>query len=144
MSLRYDRILREGDGPKTYGIEVCKSLQMPEEFLHDALRFRSLFTKGKDCESIAKKTNWNRSMVFDEVCALCDIPCYGKSEVHHIRERSESGSNYGNNLIVICTECHDNLHAKNIKLRKVATSKGGIATIYPSTGFRKGYWQRRE
>ena len=36
----YDRILRDGPGNNMYGLEVCKSLDMPQEFLDKAYEIR--------------------------------------------------------------------------------------------------------
>ena len=35
-ALVYDRILKDGSGESIYGLEVCKSLKMPTDFLRDA------------------------------------------------------------------------------------------------------------
>ena len=34
--LVYDRKLKEGPGQNMYGLEVCKALRLPEEFLNRA------------------------------------------------------------------------------------------------------------
>ena len=41
--LVYDRKLKEGSGPRIYGLEVCKSLHMKEEFLENAFRIRNKY-----------------------------------------------------------------------------------------------------
>ena len=38
--LVYDRILKDGPGNSNYGLEVCKSLSMPEDFLNRAHEIR--------------------------------------------------------------------------------------------------------
>ena len=39
--LVYDRKLHDGGGNHMYGLEVCKSLNLPEEFLELALKIRN-------------------------------------------------------------------------------------------------------
>ena len=39
-ALIYDRLLKDGPGNSTYGLEVCKSLSMPDDFLKRAYDIR--------------------------------------------------------------------------------------------------------
>jgi DNA mismatch repair protein MutS len=41
--LVYDRLLRDGPGNRMYGLEVCKSLYLPEDFLEEAYRIRTKY-----------------------------------------------------------------------------------------------------
>ena len=63
----------------------------------------------------------------------CEMCGQKGSEVHHLeyqQEADENGfighfhKNHPSNLINICEECHDKIHAENKKLRKVKTSAG--------------------
>ena len=39
-------------------------------------------------------------------------------ELHHVKEHVRGGKNTVNNLILLCSKCHDKIHAKKIKLPK--------------------------
>ena len=41
--LIYDRQLRNGPGESMYGLEVCKSLHLPEDFLANAHKLRNKY-----------------------------------------------------------------------------------------------------
>ena len=58
--------------------------------------------------------------------------CCGKRncrlEVHHIKFKSQSGTNNEENLITLCKECHDGVHASRIELKKKGIKKNiGLA-----------------
>ena len=42
-TLIYDRKLREGPGESMYGLEVCKSLLLPQDFLNEAYEIRKKY-----------------------------------------------------------------------------------------------------
>ena len=42
-TLLYDRKLKDGPGESMYGLEVCKSLHLPSDFLNKAHKFRIKF-----------------------------------------------------------------------------------------------------
>ena len=44
-TLVYDRRLREGGGEAMYGLEVCKSLDLPDQFLDRAYQIRNKYCK---------------------------------------------------------------------------------------------------
>ena len=57
-ALVYDRKLMDGPGNRMYGLEVCKSLHLPDDFLEQAYQIRSKYfpdTKGELSHSISKK-----------------------------------------------------------------------------------------
>lgn len=45
--------------------------------------------------------------VYEDKCAICGAPA---REVHHIRPRFLKGRNHPRNLILLCNECHDEVH----------------------------------
>lgn len=47
--------------------------------------------------------------IYDNKCAICGKPA---REVHHIRPRFLKGRNHPRNLILLCDECHDDVHRK--------------------------------
>jgi RRXRR protein/HNH endonuclease len=57
--------------------------------------------------------------------------CKGKSkdkrlEVHHIIFRSHNGSNEDANLLTLCKNCHDGLHAGTVTLKRTGKKKGNL------------------
>lgn len=119
--LLYDRKLKDGSGPRTYGLEVCKSLYMDESFLNLAYSIRNKYypdTKGvlsyTPCVYNANKL---RSM-----CEMCGSKM--SDETHHIHEQQFADNNgfigtfhknHKANLLSVCEECHDKIHAETNK-----------------------------
>lgn len=46
-------------------------------------------------------------VIYDDRCAICGAPA---REVHHIRPKHLKGRNHPRNLILLCNECHDEVH----------------------------------
>lgn len=128
--LVYDRTLRDGDGPRTYGIEVCRYLGMRDDFVTRALQMRQTLESGK-LGSAYKTARYNGSLLFDEVCEACGKPCVNSSEVHHIHHQAHHNKheiesmNLKNNLVVLCSACHDQVHASKLCIgKRTQTSTG--------------------
>lgn len=129
-TLIYDRTLRDGDGPKTYGIEVCKFLGMNDDFVKRALVVRQLLETGRT-ETTPKESKYNSKLLFDEVCEVCGAKCARSSEVHHIEQQAlfsnleSKKMNAVSNLVVLCEECHDKVHDGKLEIKgKRMTSRG--------------------
>jgi DNA mismatch repair protein MutS len=117
--LVYDRKLMDGPGTRMYGLEVCKYLQLPADFLEKAYEVRNKYfpeTKGILSFSVSKKYNSNK---IKGICESCGEKC--GEEVHHLLEQKYadkhgfimSGNvhkNHEANLMVLCNECHKNMH----------------------------------
>ena len=133
-TLVYDRKLKDGPGNNMYGLEVCKSLSLPQEFLDAAYEIRNKYhPEGSSILSL-KTSHFNAKKIVG-MCENC-----GKNpgqEVHHLqyqKDADESGVIYNSdgvfhknnlaNLITLCESCHDEIHKKGTKLKKVKTSKG--------------------
>lgn len=48
-------------------------------------------------------------IIYDGKCAICGKPAI---EVHHIRPKHLNGKNHPRNLILLCNDCHDEVHRK--------------------------------
>ena len=48
-------------------------------------------------------------VIYDDKCAICGKPA---REVHHIRPKHLKGKNHPRNLILLCNDCHDEVHRK--------------------------------
>ena len=136
-ALVYDRKLMDGPGNRMYGLEVCKSLYLPEEFLQQAYAIRKKYfpdSKGELSHSISK---YNASKIRG-LCEICNKEL--GSEIHHLYQQKDADEdgfiiredggvvhkNHPANLMSICEECHDSYHAneENLTLIRKKTSKG--------------------
>lgn len=48
-------------------------------------------------------------VIYDDKCAICGKPA---REVHHIRPKHLKGHNHPRNLILLCNDCHDEVHRR--------------------------------
>lgn len=121
--LVYDRKLREGPGESMYGLEVCKSLNLPDDFLQRAHDIRMKYnSRNKNILSL-KTSHFNSQKIVGN-CELCQNN--KASEVHHLQHQQsakkendyidniEANTNFHKNhianLINICDKCHKNIH----------------------------------
>ena len=128
----YERRLKEGQGSNIYGIEVCKSLDMPIIFMNNAEKIRKELLGINDKLIETKKSNYNTSLFMD-ICQVCNK---NKSEeTHHINYQSLSDDkgyfenfhkNSKHNLVNICKECHDKEHSGNIDIQGYKQTTEGI------------------
>jgi DNA mismatch repair protein MutS len=130
-ALVYDRRLLDGPGNRMYGLEVCKSLHLDDDFLDQAYRIRSkYFTKGELDHS---PSVYNASKI-KGICELCKSEM--GEEIHHLEPQVLSDKdgfigtfhkNHPANLLTVCSKCHDSFHSKNEKntvLIRKKTTKG--------------------
>lgn len=130
--LVYDRKLKDGPGTKTYGLEVCKSLYLNEEFLEQAYSIRNKYfpeTRGE----LSKTASVYNANKIRGICELCKTEI--AEETHHIVEQQTADNdgfighfhkNHKANLMSVCGNCHDKIHHDNsieVKQRK-KTTKG--------------------
>lgn len=129
--LVYDRKLREGSGPRIYGLEVCKSLYLEDDFLDLAYSIRGKYFPEARGELSNSPIMYN-SKKTRGICEICKTNM--GEEIHHLSPQKDADDdgfigtfhkNHKANLISICEECHDQLHReKNKKIVKKKTTKG--------------------
>ena len=130
--LIYDRKLKNGSGPRTYGLEVCKSLSMKNEFIEKAFQLRNKYFPENAGTLSNKKTKYNAAKIRG-MCELCKEAI--GTEIHHLEEQQDADENgfigsfhknHKANLVSICEKCHDDIHNGNKKApkRKKKTTKG--------------------
>ncbi|MFZ9719313.1 MAG: HNH endonuclease signature motif containing protein, partial [Chitinophagaceae bacterium] len=124
-TLIYNRKLKDGSGANVYGLEVCKSLSLPQDFLDSANEIRLKYnTEGKSMLSL-KQSRYNASKIVN-MCEKC-----GKNEgkeVHHLQHQADANEdgiitttdsvfhkNNLANLMTLCEKCHDEIHKKGLK-----------------------------
>jgi len=129
QQLVYDRILRNGPGETIYGLEVCKSLDLPIEFLHLANTIRQSYL---DINLVRDKKSKYSSHKYIDICSLCHKPA---KEIHHIKEQHKADhngfigvlhKNHPSNLIAVCDVCHDKIHDEVITVNGYQSTSNGI------------------
>jgi len=116
-SLVYDRKLKDGSGQRTYGLEVCKSLYLPESVLTQAYEIRKKYHPEFQGVLSHKVTQYNTKKVKD-ACELCGSN--DQLEIHHLQEQHKADEqgfidghfhkNHPGNLLTLCEKCHDSFH----------------------------------
>ena len=130
--LIYDRKLHQGSGSAIYGLEVCKAMDLPDEFIDIANSIRKELMNVDPEILSTKKSNYNSQLYMDK-CSIC-----GKEGVdtHHIKPQEDAdendfiGSMHKNtkgNLVVLCEECHQKTHHGNLQINGyLQTSDGSV------------------
>ena len=135
-ALEYDRKLKDGSGPKSYGLEVCKSLYLEDEFIDLAYQYRNKYYPENQATLVRDTTQYNAKKI-KGMCEICKKNI--GTEIHHLRHQQEADEhgfidnfhkNHKANLVSICEECHLNMHDHNNKtvVKKKKTTKGYILT----------------
>jgi DNA mismatch repair protein MutS len=117
--LVYDRLLKDGPGDNMYGLEVCKSLHLPTEFLDKAFEIRNKYFPEKAGTLDQKTSHYNAKKV-RSLCELCQKVL--STEIHHLemqQNADEDGfigtmhKNHKANLMALCEECHLKQHKQH-------------------------------
>jgi DNA mismatch repair protein MutS len=134
--LVYERKLKPGSGQANYGLEVCRSIHMPQTFLERANQIRLEICPLERGVEGYKKNSYSSKKIRTTECEVCgDLT----TEIHHLtpqefagkdgRIKNEASSfhkNHPANLICVCEKCHLNFH-KNMTSqghRRVKTTNG--------------------
>lgn len=128
--LVYDRSLRPGSGSSMYGLEVARAMDLPFEFMEQALQNRHRIL-GSRTQEEATSSAWNAAIVRRK-CEQCGNAM--QLEVHHVKPRAsatqgllEDGThmNHASNLMVICQACHDAIHAETLVVHPLQMTSDG-------------------
>ena len=127
--LIYDRKLKKGPGENMYGLEVCKSLDLPYIFLNRAHELRIKYTNNLlILDQKACKYNNNK---LKNICEICKRN--KGTEIHHLKHQKNAQNNiidqefyihHPANLINICETCHNYIHKNNKEHKIFKTSNG--------------------
>jgi DNA mismatch repair protein MutS len=135
-TLVYDRKLQEGAGESMYGLEVCKSLHLPDDFLENAnqirVKYRGVSTKTPTASILedSVQSRYNAAKL-RRLCELCEKA--RGTEVHHLQHQESADAdqfighihkNHPANLASICEDCHRDIHTTGTEHVKVKTGKG--------------------
>jgi DNA mismatch repair protein MutS len=151
-SLIYDRKLNDGSGSSLYGLMVAKSLGLPKEFI-DRANEMLLEITGQNKNIVEPKRSRYNGKVYVDSCSLCNkTKAETELQTHHIIEQSKaidnivqkieiiSGDNVSvgkmhknskDNLIVLCRDCHTNLHSQGMELETLTVPHGKIIRMRP-------------
>lgn len=134
--LVYDRTLRDGPGNNMYGLEVCKSLKLPDDFIEAAYCIRAKYNPESNSLLSLKESHFNVNKVMG-MCESCNKNM--AVETHHLQYQQDADNNglirreneglifhknKAANLMRLCEECHTKVHKQNVQYKKVKTTKG--------------------
>ena len=121
-----------------YGLEVCKSLNLPEAFLQRAHDIRMKYHPEKQNMLALSPTHFNAKKLVGN-CELCKKQ--KASEVHHLQHQKNASAsneyilntdgqnfhkNHVANLLNICENCHKKIHKAKEQHKVLKTSEGYI------------------
>ena len=109
--IMYDRKIKEGPGNNSYGLEVLKSFNFPDEFVKGAFKIRNKL-EGKNKLSLTKKKTKYNSKKLKGDCEFCKKKGV---DVHHLTPQEFAdkqgfikffNKNHAANLANVCKGCH--------------------------------------
>jgi DNA mismatch repair protein MutS len=112
--LVYDRLLRDGPGNNMYGLEVCKSLHMPTDFMDKAFELRNKYFPVVSGILSQPVSHYNANKIRG-ICEKCKTKM--STEIHHKLEQHRADTagyiegtaihkNHKANLMALCEACH--------------------------------------
>ena len=122
--LVYNRKLCKGPGCHRYGLEVCKSLKMPIEFMRIATSFRD------SNPILTRETSHFNAKKIRGRCEKCGKDA---TEIHHLQHQNAADNNgfigtfhknHRGNLFSVCESCHHAFHKDKVQHRNTKTSQG--------------------
>lgn len=131
-ALVYDRKLKDGSGSANYGLEVCRAIQMPSQFLERANQIRLELVPEEKIQT--KTTPYSAKRMKTTLCEQCHAKI--TTEVHHLTPQQFSEDSriqmdgqtfhkhHPANLISVCEQCHTKFHEVEFGHRRVKTTKG--------------------
>jgi DNA mismatch repair ATPase MutS len=138
--LIYSRKIQSGSGPNSYGILVCESMNLDDEFIMKAKEIRASMNSETqsytEIATLGSKYNTNKVIAMCEVCSN-----HIATDVHHINQQCDANQNgiindmengiFNKNklwnLVSLCKECHIGVHNVPSKLEiggYIKTSNG--------------------
>jgi DNA mismatch repair protein MutS len=132
--LVYDRKLKDGPGDNMYGLEVCKALNLPNDFLIRAHDIRMKYNPQNKNILSMNTSSFNKKKV-KGTCEMCETNM--GEDIHHLQYQNKAdefnfiGSFHKNhlaNLVNICKDCHNKIHKDKVEYKKQKTDEGYIFT----------------
>ena len=128
----YDRKIKEGPGNNSYGLEVLRSFDFPDEFVRGAFKIRNKLEGKNDITLKKKKTKYNAKKLKGD-CQFCQKKGV---DVHHLTPQQFAdkngfikyfNKNHAANLANVCERCHDYFTRKGIIHKRKRTIGGDVA-----------------
>jgi len=136
----FNRKLKEGRGSSIYGLEICKYLRLPEQFLKNAEKIRKQIMDISTNLIEPKKSRYNSNVIVSE-CSVCGFtPSKDEKplETHHIIYQKTQNEdehvkinetyfhkNTEHNLVPLCDTCHDKHHKGLIQIHGYIETTNG-------------------
>jgi len=147
--LIYDRKLVKGSGPAIYGLEVCKAMDLGNEFISLARKIQLEITNESHHLLSDKLSNYNKDIMMDK-CLICKQ----KSEhTHHINEQhladennmiNHFHKNSKHNLVPLCEPCHHKVHNENLRIYGYIQTSDGIKLNYEYINQEKAIQEKKK
>jgi DNA mismatch repair protein MutS len=122
--LVYDRLLRDGPGDRMYGLEVCKALHLPKDFLEHCYQLRTKYFPTARGALQHAASAYNAKKIRGR-CELCKVEM--STETHHVvpqhladadgyvtTDHGVFHKNHAANLQSVCEACHLKEHQKKL------------------------------
>ena len=122
QGLVYDAKLKPGSGVSCYGLEVCKSLYLDDEFMEQAYSIRKKYFPETQGLMSLKVSSYNSKKI-KTMCEMCNEKM--GEHIHHMNEQVNSNDdgfidhfhkNNVANLMSLCVECHNKIHKDNTQI----------------------------
>ena len=133
--LIYDRTLAPGSGSALYGLEVCRALDLPPEYLDRATVIRKQLAGWV----APHRSAYSADAAIDR-CAVCNGTA--GLEAHHIQPQASATATTNldvtGNLVCLCATCHDDHHGGRLVIqgwketsagRQLSWMKPGVVTM---------------
>ena len=114
--LVYDRILKDGLGSRSYGLEVARSMHLGSAFLDHAFALRNKYFP--ECRGVLSlPTSKYNTQKLRGICEQCGQNL--GTEIHHRLEQHQADDagfighvhkNHPANLMSVCENCHRKIH----------------------------------
>jgi DNA mismatch repair ATPase MutS len=134
--LEMGRTLTPGPGLQTYGLEVCRALDMGEAFLAAADAIRRVVLDegagegagegGAGGGPVRRRASRYNARVLVDRCGVCGNAA---QETHHIVPQAVADArvkNRAHNLVPLCTPCHDAVHAGRLRIDGFRATSDGV------------------
>jgi DNA mismatch repair protein MutS len=148
--LVYTRTLQPGNGPKSYGILVCETMDLDRDFILKAKEIRESMNTKQNQTHTQNNTNTNTNTSkynINKIISLCEICKTSKAcDVHHINQQCDANENniindnengiFNKNklwnLVSLCKECHQSIHSvpARISIEGYINTSSGIELKY--------------
>jgi DNA mismatch repair protein MutS len=134
----FDRKLKDGPFHSLYGLEICKSLGMSDNFLNYAENIRKKLINYNQKDILPQKTKYNSEMYYNNICEICNKQNL-KYHIHHIQEQHTANSdnkigiihkNDKFNLVTLCEQCHKDVHNNKLLIRGYIQTNNGFCLDY--------------